>query len=130
MSCAMSQRPFSLTQRTRYLPESTAGAPGGSRAPAGQAKCQRPCSTAVVPLPHTDSARSVSVGGGVNLAREAGPVGVGGVDRLLGGGRCVGGRLRAAREWGGDNGGSGGRGFKSRRASACTARLRLSALPG
>src|SRR5439155_810931 len=28
MSCAINQRPFSFTQRTRYLPESTAGAPG------------------------------------------------------------------------------------------------------
>src|SRR5688572_4722600 len=67
MSCAMSQRPFSFTQRTRYLPESEAGAPGGRLAAAGHAKCHRPCSTAVGPLAHTDSARKVSTGGGLDM---------------------------------------------------------------
>ena len=67
MSCAMSQCPFSLTHRTMYLPESTAGAPGGRLAPAGQANCQRPRSTAIAPLAHTESARTVSTGGGLDM---------------------------------------------------------------
>src|SRR2546427_8664171 len=62
MSWAMSQRPFSFTQRTRYLPESTAGAPGGRLAAAGHSKRQRPCSTAMDPLPQTESACRVRAG--------------------------------------------------------------------
>src|SRR5207249_8613137 len=67
ISWAISQRPFSCTQRTMYLPESTAGAPGGRLAAAGQAKCQRPRSTAIAPLAHTESARTVSTGGGLDI---------------------------------------------------------------
>src|SRR5438876_631433 len=36
MSCTISQRPFSFTQRTMYLPESAAGAPGGRLAAASR----------------------------------------------------------------------------------------------
>src|SRR5256885_11892280 len=50
-----------------YLPESAAGAPGGRLAPAAQAKFQRPSSTAMGPLAHTDSARTVSTGGGLDI---------------------------------------------------------------
>src|SRR2546426_407095 len=67
MSCAMSQRVLSFTHRTMYLPESTAGAPGGRLAAAGQAKRQRPRSTAIGPLAHTESARTVSTGGGLDM---------------------------------------------------------------
>src|SRR6266850_5761105 len=67
MSCAMSQCELSFTQRTMYLPESAAGMPGGRLAPAAQAKCQRPRSTAIAPLAHTDSARTVSTGGGLDM---------------------------------------------------------------
>src|SRR5207244_13375371 len=57
MACTIRQRPFSFTQRTIYLPESAAGAPGGRLAPAGQAKFQRPSSSARGPWAQTDSAR-------------------------------------------------------------------------
>src|SRR5207247_213888 len=67
MSCAISQRPFSFTQRTMYLPESTAGAPGGRLAVAGHAKCQRPISSACGPLAQTDSAHTRRVGGGLDM---------------------------------------------------------------
>src|SRR5206468_9928461 len=68
ISWTISQRPFSFTQRAMYFPESTAGAPGGRVAPAGQAKCQRPTSTASGPVAQTDSARTESVGGGLDMA--------------------------------------------------------------
>src|SRR2546428_1851028 len=63
-SSTMSQRSFCCDQRTMYLPESTAGVPGGSLAPAGKAQCQRPGSTATGPPPPTVWARSVSGGRG------------------------------------------------------------------
>src|SRR5437879_9727585 len=57
MSCIISQRPPSFTQRTMYLPESAGGNPGGRLAFAGHTKFQRPSSVAEAPLAHTDSAR-------------------------------------------------------------------------
>src|SRR5207237_2047993 len=67
ISCAINQCPFSLTQRTIYLPESAAGAPGGRLAVAGHAKCQRPSSSACGPLAQTDSAHTRRMGGGVDI---------------------------------------------------------------
>ena len=67
MSCTISQRPFSFTQRTMYLPESAAGAPGGRLAAAGQAKFQRPSSRACGPLAQTDSAHTRRMGGGLDM---------------------------------------------------------------
>src|SRR2546427_8105955 len=86
MSCTISQRPFSFTQRTMYLPESAAGAPGGRLAAAGQAKCQRPSSSACGPLAQTDSAHTRRVAGGLDMefmvvmkARTASPPRTGGM---------------------------------------------------
>src|SRR5437763_715991 len=56
-----------LTQRTMYLPESAAGAPGGRFAPAAHAKFQRPSSSASAPWAQTESARTVSTGGGLDI---------------------------------------------------------------
>src|SRR5439155_4704244 len=67
MSCTIRQRPFSFTQRTMYLPESAGGAPGGRLAAAGHAKFQRPSSSASGPWAQTDSARTVSTGGGLDI---------------------------------------------------------------
>src|SRR5207237_9154875 len=67
VSCSLSQRRFSFAQRTMYLRESAAGAPGGRLAAAGQAKFQRPSSSARGPWGQTDSARTVSTGGGLDI---------------------------------------------------------------
>src|SRR6266545_4718854 len=63
-SSAMSHFPFCSVHRTMYLPESAAGVPGGSFAPAGKVQFQRPVSTATGPLATTVTARRVSVGRG------------------------------------------------------------------
>ena len=64
MSSTITHFPFCCSQRTMYLPESTAGMPGGSFAPGAFSQRQRPRSTAPPPLPMTFSDRSVSVGRG------------------------------------------------------------------
>src|SRR3989442_12402171 len=67
ISFGMRPRAFACHQGKMYLPESAGGAAGGRLAAGGQAKCQRPKSTAIGPLAHTDSARTVSTGGGLDM---------------------------------------------------------------
>src|SRR5260370_38547522 len=64
MSSTISHFPFCCIQCTMYLPEATAGVPGGSFAPAGKVQSQRPRSMAMSPAPCTASERSVRVGRG------------------------------------------------------------------
>src|SRR5213592_4404239 len=56
MSSTISHFPLCCIQCTMYLPESTAGVPGGSFAPAGKVQCQLPRSIAMSPAPCTASA--------------------------------------------------------------------------
>src|SRR5207249_8256326 len=64
MSSTISHFPFCWAQRTMYFPESAAGMPAGSWAPAGNVQVQRPVSTAIAPVPITATARGVRFGFG------------------------------------------------------------------